>query len=585
MREMKPSKLVSVSVFSRKVQVKTWVSLSVVTIAFSILFGVPAISAVLYITYQALFVALPGAVLLVIALNRKLPPIEFTAKAIIVGQCCEMILGWCFTALSIQAAYSFLPLLFSAAAWILRDRFIAVMTPSSERPIVLIACAVVAFFLVFSASLFNFDTIIDQHFIWVAAFANSVTGEWPYIEPFMMDVPLHYHYLYNIHVGMAARTMDIPVILVASRLAIVFHSLSLILCLFAFSSARTGMGTLGVVAAVSLLLTFGYSEVMWKIFHLATASIMCRVASTIVAFQVFILLLDEVLARKSFRMGGWLLFFIAFAGSGTRAMMLPMLAAGVSMLFLIHIKDRTIREEYAGLLLIILVGITAGAVVFLGLGTAQSDGTKLILINPLNLSVSDVDGSGRHSPLVETLLNWGTPGWIASLVYLSIALCGRLTFILPGLVYALCTKTVDHDVKVLLGGVALGGLTLLLVVETAVPQEIWAFYWYADIALALLGSFGLCALWRARFGERSKAVVLGLAVSALLFFAQVLEFFNGFIPKYLQTRFPTPAPIFQDASLRDVELALDRLINRGDVLVTGGNFGQFDERPLAARAF
>ena len=29
-----------------------------------------------------------------------------------------------------------------------------------------------------------------------------------------MDVPLHYHYLFNIHVGTAARTFEIPLILV-----------------------------------------------------------------------------------------------------------------------------------------------------------------------------------------------------------------------------------------------------------------------------------------------------------------------------------------------------------------------------------
>ncbi len=557
----------------------TWLVLSVATILLATLFGSPPLFTGLYLTYQALFVALPGTVLLLISLKRKLQPVEFAAKAIVIGQCFEMLAGLCFSALRLELVYPILPFLYAAAGWLVRDRFISSFAPVTYGPAQLLICAVASIFLLFAASLFNFDPVVDQHYTWVGAFANAVTAGWPPTEPFLMNVPLHYHYLYNVHIGMAAGTMGIPIVLVAARLAIIFHSLSFILCLFAFSSARTGQGGWGVVAAVSILLTFGYSEVMWKIYHLATASIMYRVASTIVAFQIFLLLLDEILAPKNKRIGIWLLTMAIFVGSGTRAMLLPMLGAGVGLLLLTNLSNRAIAWDYAKLLLIVAACIIAGMVVFLGLGSGQSDGTKLILIQPLNLNVSEW-ATGKHSPVVETLLVWGCPPWLTSFAYLLIALCGRMTFLLPGVMYATCTAELDRGLKALLGGVAIGGVVLLVVVETVVPQEIWAFYWYADIALALMGALGLRAMWYAP--RRGRVASILLLLSGLLFIAQATEFSAGFASKLTQTNFPTPTPTFQDPGLGDMARTLQKTINSGDVLVAGGNFGTFDERPLAA---
>ena len=72
-----------------------------------------------------------------------------------------------------------------------------------------------------------------------------------------MDVPLYYHYMFNVHVGMAGRTFDIPLILVASRLAIVFHAFLFLLTLYAFCESRFQAGWLGAVSAAQMLLTFG----------------------------------------------------------------------------------------------------------------------------------------------------------------------------------------------------------------------------------------------------------------------------------------------------------------------------------------
>jgi hypothetical protein len=395
-----------------------------------------------------------------------------------------------------------------------------------------------------------------------------------------MDLPLHYHYLYNVHVGLAAYTMGIPVVVVASRTAIIFHSLALIISLSYFSSNRLGTGLAGVIAAESLLLTFGYSTIMWKFFHFATASIMYRVASTIVAFQIFLLLLDEILISRKIRLSFWLICLLAFVGSGTRANMLPMLAAGVTMLLIVNIRGRSARNDYAIVLLTVAAAVGLGSVIFLGAGTGDADGTQLILIRPFNLAVS-MWNEHEYSPLVTVLQGWGLPEWSVSLLYLLVALCGRTTFLLPGLIYVfLAAKTPDRNTKALLGGVAIGGTLLLMLVETVIPQEIWAFYWYADIALALLGSVGLLELWQRK--STSRFAKSSIIFAGLLFFIQCADFLVGFGPKLVHAKFPAPAPAFQSAELQSVSLQLSQVVEPGDVLVTGGHFQNVDDRPFSA---
>lgn len=557
-----------------------WAAVLLATILLSSLFGAALKTSSLYAIYQIGFVILPGACLVLLAARRKLRPASFAAKAIIVGQCFEMLTGLVCMICSAKALYPFLLIGYIVGAWVLRRKFAAVLLPSSERYTTKAIAFVIAVFLVFAASLFNFDPVVDQHFTWVAAFAQSVTGAWPPTEPFLMDVPLHYHYLYNVHVGMAAYTTGVPVVVIASRTAIIFHSLAFILCLFAFASARIGLGMLGVVAATAMLLTFGYSEVMWKEFHFATASIMYRVASTIVAFQIFVLLVDEALTPKKERVSVWLLCLAMFAASGTRANLLPMFAAGLGMLGLVHCRDRSRVLDSAALFAIAAACIVAGSVLFLGAGIGPSDGTKLLLLHPLNLAVADW-GGGELSPFVTTLQRAGAPDWLTSICYLIVALCGRLTFLLPGAVYVVCgSNRVDRDTKILLGGVALGGLTLLLLVETVVSQEVWAFYWYADIALALLGAAGLWCMWCDQ--PRSKIAALGVVLSCALFVMQAAEFSIGFLPKLAHSTFPTPAPAFQTASLEKVSRSLVGVAKAGDVFVTGGDFKEVDDRPFAA---
>src|SRR5690348_164781 len=87
-------------------------ALFITTIALSVMFGVSINEAIRYAIYQSFFVVLPGTVLLVAAAKRKLRPIEFLAKAIIVGQCFEMIAGLCVTALSAKSAYPLFPILY-----------------------------------------------------------------------------------------------------------------------------------------------------------------------------------------------------------------------------------------------------------------------------------------------------------------------------------------------------------------------------------------------------------------------------------------------------------------------------------------
>ncbi len=560
-----------------------WTVLIIATIGITSLFGTPVTAAISYATYMALFVIVPGTALLASASRRASTPAMFAAKSIIIGQAFEMAVGLIVTIAGVQQVYQFLPLLYISVFWIYKKRITeCIHLAEHSRGIILFACTLVAVFLVFSASLSDFSTIIDHHYTWVAAFANAVNLSWPPVEPFLMDVPLHYHYLYNVHVGLAANTAGIPLIFVAARLAMVFHAFVLILVLYAFAEARLKAGWLGIVAATALLLTFGYSEIMWKDFHFATAQIMYRVASTIIAFQLFIMLMDEILASKRERIHYWLIVGLILVGSGTRVNMLPMLAAGVGLLMLSKMVDLDRKKigEYAVLLATIVGGIVFSAVFFLGVGSGVSDGTNLIMFNPLNIPVSEW-AEDKYAPIVQSLLAMGAPNWVASLVYLVVAICGRMTFLLPGVLFAFVSPAINRDLRVILTGVVVAGIGLLVLIETTVPQEIWTFYWYADIAIALIGAAGLYALWLAR-QHASTITKIGLLATCLIFAVQVTEFSVGFFPKLVSTQFPMPQPEFHDQHNDVVAQTLANTITAGDVLVTGGKIEALDDRTFAA---
>jgi hypothetical protein len=565
-----------------------WLMLVLISVGMAVTFGVSWPAALSYAAYVSLYVILPGIVLYGVASTTRHTAIVFAAKAAVVGQCVEMSVGLVASMTGLQAIYAAVPLPYAAGLIYWRRRIFRTFEISEgDRPVVpLLVSLAAALFLVFAASLFNFDTIIDQHFTWVAAFASAALSKWPIPEPFLMDVPLHYHYLFNVHVGMAARTFDIPLILVASRLAIVFHAFLFVLTLYAFCESRFKIGWLGAVAAVQMLLTFGYSAVMWQDFHLATASIMFRVASTMVAFEVFLVVCDEILDRpplNDYRPPLTLIVFMMLVASGTRASMLPMLVGGLGLLWLTHLQLKRQRRIYLALLGAATIGIAAGALFFLGFGRAESDGTKLLFVNPLNLAVAE-RSQGVYSPIVEALLHAGMPRSITSLIYLVASVLGRTTFLLPGVIVALVGRsaTVDRSTRAMLGGVALTGIAMLVLIEVVVPQEIWAFYWYADIGLAVMGAAGLHTLW-VRRATTSFWIRGGLPLSALLFAIQLWDFSTGFVPKLLATSLPTSSPVFRaDPDFTALLRVLDEASSPGDVLVTGGDVGSFDERVLPA---
>src|SRR5262245_5242094 len=563
-----------------------WLMLLVASAGMAALFGVPSRAALSYAIYVALYVILPGIVLYGVASTTRNSAVVFAAKAAVAGQSLEMAVGLAANMAGMQALYPGLPLVYAAGLIYWRRRVVAMIAKSEDGwSIPALVSVVAAVFLVFAASLFNFDPVIDQHFTWVAAFAAPAVSKWPIPEPFLMDVPLHYHYLFNVHVGMAARTFHIPLVLVASRLAVVFHAFLFLLMLYAFCESRFKAGWLGAVAAVQMLLTFGYSALMWQDFHFATASIMYRVASTIVGFEVFLVLCDEILghAGAEAKRPYALLVFMMLVAGGTRATMLPVLAAGLGLLWLVNLQHRNERRIYMALLGAAAAAFVAGAVFFLGFGRGASDGTRLLFFSPLNLAVTE-RAAGILAPTVDALLRAGVPQHVTALVYVVTVILGRTTFLLPGVLFSFIAagSPIDRNMQALFGGVLLAGVALLVFVEAVVPQEIWGFYWYADIGLAVIGAAGMRAMWQRR--ATSPYWIRGaVLVGTLLLAAQLRDFAIGFVPKLQATSLPTPRPLLSaDPAFGALLEALDRTIAPGDVLVTGGRVGAFDERVLPA---
>ena len=547
------------------------------------------LAALAYAAYVALFIILPGVVYYGLASRSAQVSFVFAAKATVVGQCVEMSAGLLASMTGAHALYPFLPLLYLAGLVFWWRRILANIEPGEGGPKILpLAISLVAaLFLVFAASLFGFDKSIDQHFTWIAAFSNVAVTEWPVREPFLMDVPLYYHYLFNIHVGTAARTFGIPLILVASRLAIIFHGFLFVLMLHAFCQSRFRAGWLGTPAAVQVLLTFGLSSaVMWPYFHFATTLIIFQLASTAVAFEIFLVLCDEILGPS---------------GQAEPAFLRPdRLPHARRQRHPRQSLADAVRRHRRAVACARPARLQAGGVrraprrcdarhrrrrgVLPGHRRRQPPmAPSMFLFRPLNVAVSEVQ-THAYAPLVRALLAAGLPTPLTVMAYLLVAVLGRMTFLLPGVIFAVVANDsgIERNLRVMLGGVALAGISLLLLIEAVVSQEIWAFYWYADIGFALLGAAGLRALWQRRVTQ--PVLTAGtLLASTLLFALQLWDFSSGFARKLSVTQFPTPAPVFQTVPrFEELVQTLEQHVVPGDVLVTGGKVGIL-RRPRLAR--
>jgi hypothetical protein len=229
-------------------------------------FGAPFSYSMKYFIYTVVYIIVPGSVAYGLSRSRAEHWFGFLVKSWIVGNAVEMTAGLLAVMTGMKAYYPLLGLLYAGMAVAFRHRIGAVGLTSPTTSPNYTATDIAAFAalsggLISAAALYNFDTVIDQHFTWIAAFAGATVNHWPVPEPFLMDVPLNYHYLYNIHVGMASYVTGVPLIIVSARLSLATHALLFLAMLFVFCRNRFDYRWVGLIAAAQLLMTFGYSKI------------------------------------------------------------------------------------------------------------------------------------------------------------------------------------------------------------------------------------------------------------------------------------------------------------------------------------
>ena len=444
--------------------------------------------------------------------------------------------------------------------------------------------------LVFVGALANFDVAIDQHFTWAAAFANAVGGatSWPPQEPFLFDVPLYYHYLFNAHVAAARTGAGVPVLVTAARLGVIVHLFVLIALMVNFSRARFRSGWVGLLAAAQILGTYGFTKIMWGVFHQATPLILMQLPSALIALAIFLVLVDEAadFVDAEQRSAG---HFVLIAGgfvlsSGMRANLLPVFLCALGLLALVSwIRKRVFPTRVVALAVAAVVALVFGMVFFYGfLDPAGSSGS--LAVAPLNRTVGwGCAGLGNegYSPLYEWLFRATASERLASLLYLIAAVCGRLGLLLPGLIFYLATRQRPqggHSVTLLLLGAFGAGVGVLGLLKNEF-QEQWAFYWFGDLGLALLGAEGLRLLFSfsTRIARAPRAALISLAVGGA-----ALQGYEWTVPllRDLRSLGERSATVNYQRAPEVGELVRwgDQGIPRGSVLVTAGNANGFDHR-------
>ncbi|MGE0822673.1 MAG: hypothetical protein AB7G75_06105 [Candidatus Binatia bacterium] len=567
-----------------------WCILSVLSVCvLAALFGVPVRDTGVYLLYLLLYVLFPGVSCYILAVPPPQQRWTVLLHGFVVGQLLEM---WSYLILWRADLTHFFPFYPLAAlflwGWkwrVYRERFLA----SNETPLKDIggrgvsSLCLFALCLIFPVGLYSFQPPVDQHFTWVAAFANSLHTLWPPEDPFLTGVPLYYHYLPNIHLAATHAVSGLPILLLASRLFVIVHFWMVLALVVHFARVRFGLWLAGVFACTQLLSTYGYPPIGWQLFHHATASILALLPSTLLAFEILVVVWYETmeyLSRPQHKSNHFLLIAgIFFASSGIRAQLLPIILAGLFLLGgYVTLTRRSLLPRMSALFTVGLLSLLFGLWFFYGLGTT-TNATGIVAIQPFNATAAFVSGPfSPPSSFFQTVYAMTGSERIAAACSIAVALVGRLGFLLPGaLLYILWFQRSDEMlVAVLLAGCYLAGVGAVIVLHSPF-QEQWNFQLYGDLAIALIAAVGCLRAFASR--NLTARAALCLSIPGLVLASS--EFLPPFLQQVrlsmVQTEYPS-YPI--DSAFAKTVQRLHGHLPPRSVLVTGGELTGIDDRVL-----
>jgi hypothetical protein len=569
-----------------------WLGFSVVFVTLlASLFGVPFRDIMLYLGYEMTYALLPGLICYLLAVSAPRNLLAIILCGWVIGVLLETW-GYVFLlAIGYANVFPFYPLLvIGGALWqrrTLRLRLVAssqTLSPLYSWKSALGLC-LAAFFVLFPAFLYHFRPPIDQHFTWVAAYANSVGNGWPLEEPLLTGVPLHYHYLPNLHIAAASAVTGIPSLLIAARLFPIVHLWLTLALLFTFARIRFGSWAIGIFAGVQILSTYGYTPMSWHLFHHASASILVLLPSAVLAYEVLLVIWHEIvdcLSRWQFDQKHFL--FVAallLLCSGVRAQLLPIVMAGVCVLGVYSFfSQRSLLLGTIAVLACACLGMLFGLWFFYGLGTT-TNATGVLAIHPFNPTVALIAGPfGKTSTFYQSVEQATGSGNMAAVCVIVVALVGRLGFLLPGVIayWVWFRREAEKLTVALLVGAYLAGIGAISLLHSLF-QEQWNFQLYGDLAIALVGATGLvraCAMQTRRVFSLLLLGVPSLVLSAY-------EFFPPFVHDVRQLGSSMDYPTYSDdPTFSQLIDWFQRECPSHAVVVTGGQLSGFDDRVLPA---
>jgi hypothetical protein len=315
-------------------------------IAISTIFGVPLNNSLSYLLYISLYVIIPGIIVYTLFIDKPRTILTTLLHGWVFGQLLEICIYFLLIILGLSRFFVGYPLVIAGIVVWQRKKIFSHLNHPLPGPdkTQLAALWIVSLILIFLGALAQFGPQIDPHFTWVAAFASAVmSGDWPFDEPFLLNIPLNYHYLFNIHIAAANQISVVPLELLSSRLSIVIHLFLFIALVFNFTYEKVKSGWIGLLAMTQLFAVYGQSAIMWQYFHFATAQVTMRLPSALVSFEILIVLIYEMtelletpkLDKKQFAF----VAIIIVISSGIRGHFLPVLGSALVVLSFSRLAD------------------------------------------------------------------------------------------------------------------------------------------------------------------------------------------------------------------------------------------------------
>ncbi|MBR0965833.1 hypothetical protein JQ554_16685 [Bradyrhizobium diazoefficiens] len=358
--------------------------------------------------------------------------------------------------------------------------------------------------------------VYSEHSAFQGMIVRALEFGWPPPNLLLPDVPLSYHYAAHLWIFGAKLTTGIPVDVLVARYGPLFLGGASAALMGAFGRYVVGLAWwTAILPVVCLYWVLGIPPISGGLFASFMPFGSNILLSPFLGVIVFLLTIAFVLedARSAFPflfMRAVTLAILMFLATGARGVCPAILICSLGLRLAVTIwRERELLRDNILDLVAAMAGFAVGLRFFFTLGTDYS-GTGFVKF--VGQPFTFLAGDQTVLTLAHTLMRWGLPSLLAGIAAFAVIAAFQAAFLTPALpAFILEFRKHPRNVDILLIGCAVAGTAGFFLTEAPGLSHV-TFLYYSNIALSLLGGWGLQCIFDHGCRRRFEPTALVLVV-------------------------------------------------------------------------